>query len=155
MAMRVEELMTRTVWACRVDEPLSAAARSMWEHDVGALPVMDAEGKLVGIVTDRDVCMAGYFTGEPLASVPVEHAMSKVVFTVEADRSLAAAEQIMTSKQIRRLPVVRDGAVVGMVSLGDLARAARRRRGTTTDEVDATFAAIVEPRPAAIPPASA
>lgn len=147
--MKIKELMAKTVWTCRADEPMSTAARLMWEHDVGAVPVLGADASLVGIVTDRDLCMAAYFTGEPLASAHVERAMSKVIFTVNPSQDLEAAEEIMRSKQIRRLPVIEDGKLVGMISLGDLARAARRRKGVTTDEVDATFAAIVEPRFAA------
>lgn len=147
--MKIKELMAKTVWTCRADEPMSTAAGLMWEHDVGAVPVLGRDENLVGIVTDRDLCMAAYFTGEPLGSVHVERAMSKVIFTVNPSQDVEAAEEIMRSKQIRRLPVVEGGKLVGMISLGDLARAARRRKEITTDEVDATFAAIVEPRRAA------
>jgi len=144
--MKVQELMTKTVWTCRADESLAAAARSMWEHDIGAVPVLGAEEKIVGIVTDRDLCMSAYFTGELLAGVPIEHAMSKVVFTIEPTQTLDKAEELMRSKQIRRLPVVDAGKLVGMVSLGDLARAAQARKAVSPGEVSSTFAAVVEPR---------
>lgn len=150
--MRVSEVMIRTVWTCRPTEPMSAAARLMWEHDIGAVPVVDAEGKLVGIVTDRDLCMSSYFTGEPIGAVAVEHAMSTVVFTVEPGQSVEAAEELMRAKQIRRLPVVEAGKLAGMITLGDLARAAKSRRGVEAGDVNITLAAIVEPRvaPAAV-----
>jgi CBS domain-containing protein len=134
------------VWTCRTDEAMSAAARLMWEHDIGAVPVLDAKAKLVGIVTDRDLCMGVYFTGEPLAAVPVEHAMSKRVFTIEPAQSVEKAEELMRSKRIRRLPVVEGDKLVGMISLGDLARAAQARKAVTASEVNATLAAIAEPR---------
>ncbi len=147
--MNLQELMTKTVWTCRADEAMSAAARLMWEHDIGAVPVLDAAGRLVGIVTDRDLCMCAYFTGEPLTSVPVEHAMSKVVFTIEPAQTVEKAEELMRSKRIRRLPVVEGGKLVGMISLGDLARAAQARKAVAASEVTATLAAIVEPTRAA------
>jgi CBS domain-containing protein len=144
--MKVQDLMTKTVWTCRADEPTSAAARLMWEHDIGAVPVLGADEKIVGIVTDRDLCMGAYFSGESLATVPVEHAMSKVVFTIEPTQTVDKAEELMRSKQIRRLPVVDAGKLVGMISLGDLARAAQARKAVAAGEVNATFAAVVEPR---------
>ncbi len=144
--MKVREVMTGTVWTCRAEEAMSAAARLMWEHDIGAVPVLDAKGQLAGIVTDRDLCMGAYFTGEPLAAVPVEHAMSKVVFTSEPGQTVEQAEELMRSKRIRRLPVVEKGKLVGIISLGDLARAAQGRKAILASEVNATLAAIVEPR---------
>lgn len=147
--MKVQEVMTKTVWTCRADEAMAAAARLMWEHDVGAVPVLDAKGKLVGIVTDRDLCMGAYFAGEPLTTVPVEHAMSKVVFSIEPSQSVEKAEELLRSKRIRRLPVVEGDQLVGMISLGDLARAAQARKAVTASEVNTTLAAIVAPRPAA------
>jgi len=144
--MNVQEVMTKTVWTCRTGEAMSAAARLMWEHDVGAVPVLDANGKLVGIVTDRDLCMCAYFTGEPLAAVPVEHAMSKVVYRIEPAQTLEKAEELMRSKRIRRLPVIEGDTLVGMISVGDIARAAQTRKAVPASEVNATLAAIVEPR---------
>jgi CBS domain-containing protein len=144
--MNVQEVMTKTVWTCRTGEPMSAAARLMWEHDIGAVPVLDANGKLAGIVTDRDLCMCAYFTGEPLTSVPVEHAMSKVVFRIEPAQTIAKAEELMRSKRVRRLPVVEGDKLVGMISVGDIARAAQIRKAVPASEVNATLAAIVEPR---------
>ncbi len=144
--MRVDEVMNKSVWACRVEEPLSAAARVMWDHDVGAVPVVGPANEVVGIVTDRDLCMAAYFTGRALATVPVSEAMSKVVFTIEPGHSLEAAEELMRSKKIRRLPVVDSAKLVGMISLADVARAFKARKVAATD-VTATLAAIVEPRP--------
>jgi len=145
-AMNVEDAMAKHVWTCRAGEPLSCAVGLMWDHDIGAAPVVNDEGKLVGIVTDRDACMATYFTGRPMAAVSVELAMSKVVYTVEPGHSLRAAENLMRAKQIRRLPVVDGDYVVGMITLGDLARATTTSGQVTANEVNATLASIVEPR---------
>jgi CBS domain-containing protein len=148
--MNVQGVMTKTVWTCRTDEAMSAAARLMWEHDIGAVPVLDAKGKLVGIVTDRDLCMCAYFTGEPLTAVPVEHAMSKAVFRIEPGQTIEKAEELMRSKRIRRLPVVEGDALVGMISVGDIARVAQTRKAVSARDVNATLAAIVEPRLASV-----
>jgi CBS domain-containing protein len=153
--MKIKEVMANVVWTCHENDPLSVPARLMWEHDIGAVPVLGAEEKLVGIVTDRDLCMSAYFTGAPLGSTPVSHAMSTVVFTVEPEQSVEAAEGLMRTKQIRRLPVMTGAKVVGMISLGQIARAAKGKKEVTAGEVSATLAAIVEPRPMPAAPAIA
>jgi CBS-domain-containing membrane protein len=147
--MRIQDVMAKEVWTCRPDESLAAAAKIMWDRDVGAVPVVAADGKLVGILTDRDLCMSAYFTGSPLASIPASHAMSKKVFAVRPGQTVESAEELMRSRQVHRLPVLDEaGKLVGMVSLSDLARAARRgAKGVDGAAVTATLAAIVEPRP--------
>ncbi len=144
--MNVEDVMTKNVWTCRAGDSLSCAARLMWDHDIGAVPIVSEENKLVGIVTDRDLCMASYFSGERMCSVPLAHAMSKVVYTVESGQRLETAEELMRAKQIRRLPVLDGDRIVGMITLGDLARAMSETRQITPTEVSATLAAIFAPR---------
>ena len=148
--MNVQEVMTKTVWTCRTDEAMSAAARLMWEHDIGAVPVLDASGRLVGIVTDRDVCMSAYFAGQPLTAVPLEQGMSKSVSKIEPAQTIEKAEELMRSKRIRRLPVVEGDKLVGMISLADISLAAQARKAVSVSEVNMTFAAIVEPRLASV-----
>ncbi len=147
--MRVQEIMAKDVWACRPDESLAAAAKIMWDRDVGTVPVVAADGKLVGILTDRDICMSAYLTGALLGSIPASHAMSSKVFCARPGQTIESAEELMRSKQVHRLPVLDEaGKLVGMVSLSDLARAARRgAKGVDGGAVTATLAAIVEPRP--------
>jgi len=127
--MRVRDAMSTTIWSCNSTDVVQAAARLMWDHDVGAVPVTDPEGKLTGIVTDRDICMLAYFTGRTLAVLPVEEAMSHRVFTVGPEEPIAVAERIMRANRVRRLPVVEKGKLVGMLSLGDVARAEAALRG--------------------------
>jgi len=146
--MRVEDAMSRDVWPCRPDEPAQSAARLMWDHDIGAVPVTDPGGTLIGITTDRDICMAAYVAGTPLAALPVSDTMSYQVFTVGPDEPLEAAEQIMRSNHVRRLPVVREGKLVGLLSLADVARAEAAASGATTasDGFAAVLRDIVHPR---------
>jgi CBS-domain-containing membrane protein len=75
--MRVEQLMTRDVKVCRAEDTLSRAAQLMWEHDCGCVPVIgtNGDGRLVGIITDRDIAMAAYTQGWPQSAIPVSTAM--------------------------------------------------------------------------------
>ena len=147
--MNVEQVMSRQVKACRAGDTLSAAAAIMWENDIGAVPVVEEHGRLVGIVTDRDICMAACFSNLPLASMQVGDHMSRQVFSVEPAARVEAAEQLMAEKQVRRLPVVGvEGELVGMITMGDLARAAvqAHRREIDPREVAAILSRVVKAR---------
>jgi len=149
--MRVEQLMTRNVASCRLGDSLNCAARLMWEHDCGCVPIADGRGKVVGIVTDRDVCMAAYTQGKALGDIPVTVAMTPAVVTCAPDESVEDAEAQMGENRIRRLPVVQDGQLVGILSLNDVALAAKdgRRSKDRISAVDVarTLATISEHRP--------
>ena len=123
--MRIENLMTQNPRRARVHDHLDAIAREMWEGDCGAVPVIDDEGRLAGIITDRDVCMAAYTQGKPLRDIPVTVAMTRQVVSVSVQDTIEAAEHIMRRECVRRLPVIdRDGRPVGILSLSDLVREA-------------------------------
>ncbi|HSD88854.1 MAG TPA: CBS domain-containing protein, partial [Kofleriaceae bacterium] len=83
--MQIAQLMTRTIQTCHQTDSLELAAKLMWEHDIGVLPVLDDFGMLIGIVTDRDICMAGYMQRQPLHALTVSVAMSKHVITCRPD----------------------------------------------------------------------
>lgn len=122
--MRVRDLMTPDPWTCGPRDSLEAAARLLWDHDVGALPVVD-EGRLVGVLTDRDICMAACTQGRALAELPVGPAMSRELHTARPEDGLGSAMATLRDAQVRRLPVVDEGgALVGMLSLSDLTGAA-------------------------------
>ena len=151
--MRIQDVMSQHVKTCVPEDTLDAAAHLMSVHDCGCVPVVDHTGQIVGMVTDRDICMAALANGRPLAALPVTSAMSKKVYWCKPEDTLATAENIMEVHQIRRLPVVvADGHLVGVLSLSDLAREALRQRvGKATADVTAhgisqTLAAICEPR---------
>jgi CBS domain-containing protein len=151
----VTSLMTADPVVCSPDATLAEAAHEMWQHDVGCLPVVDAEGKVTAMVTDRDACMAAYLAGTSLDRLPVRTAMSSALYSCGPETSPREAEELMRSHQIRRLPVVdAAGRLLGVVTLGDLARAAARSTGghegkgagPASEDVTATLAAVVAPR---------
>jgi len=149
--MNIKEIMSAPAIVCRSSETLNAAAQLMWDCDVGAAPVVSDEGTIVGMITDRDVCMSAYTQGMSLDCIPVHTAMAKVVFSCRPTDSLDTVERMMVDKRIRRVPVVdAQGRPVGMVSLNDIARfAASRNKPTFEHEVTHTLAAIGQPRSAA------
>ena len=150
--MNVGQIMKRPVWSCYADDSLNAAAEIMWDNDCGCVPVTDAEGRLAGMITDRDVCMAAYLQGGPLRALRVYSAMAKEVFSCRPETTTAEAEAIMREHRIRRLPVV-DGEtrLVGILSLSDIANeagraAGRKKKDVGFAEVGATLGAVCEPR---------
>ncbi|MDP1827669.1 MAG: CBS domain-containing protein [Archangium sp.] len=150
--MKVEQIMSRPVVTCSVTDTANRAAQLMWDADIGCVVVLDAGGKLAGIVTDRDLCMAAYTRGVALPQIAVGEVMTRTVAVVREDDRLGMAEALMRSKKVRRLPVVdtRD-RLVGLLSLNDVARTAQHQLGRRVpdvagDEVVSTLGAICEPR---------
>ena len=123
--MKISQLMSKPVKTCHPDEPVSGAAGLMWDGDVGCVAVVDSHGQLVGVITDRDICMAAYTRGEPLHQIPVSAAMNKHVVTCRPDDNDTEVAALMGKHLVRRIPVVDDAQrPVGMLSINDLAIAA-------------------------------
>jgi len=145
--MLVAELMTRNTTSIRVDQTLAEAAQSMWDRDCGALPVLLEDGsRVIGMITDRDICMATWSRNCAPSALRVVDAMSQSLVHCSERDSIASAEALMQSKQIRRLPVVDDQArLVGVLSLADIARATQSARLPTNpggDGIAKTLAGI-------------
>lgn len=124
--MRISEIMTKNVRTCGPKQDLAAAARLLWTGDCGVLPVVTGpERKVVGMITDRDICMAAWTQARALADIPVEVAMADHVVCCAPDEDAREVLERLRERHVRRLPVV-DGAgqLLGLVSLVDLARAA-------------------------------
>jgi CBS domain-containing protein len=150
--MNVAQLMTRNVKSCRTVDALNCPAGLMWEEDVGCVPVLDDEGSLVGMITDRDIAMAALTQGRPLADIQVSTAMSRDLHAVGDEDTVIHAEETMRQHKVRRLPVRNAaGKLVGIISINDIARQAeielgRQRRQVSQQEVAATLAEISTPR---------
>jgi CBS domain-containing protein len=147
--VNIREVMTAHPESCGVNDTANDAVRIMWERDCGVVPVIDSMGRVSGIVTDRDLCMAAYFQGTPLTEIRLADVMTPAPATCTVDLDLASAEQLMRERQIRRLPVVdSDGSLLGIVSLADVAMAVRRSgpRSSESSDFSQTVAAVSEPR---------
>ncbi len=146
--MRVREIMSSPVVTCPEDARLNDVARAMWERDCGSIPIVDRDGRLRGILTDRDICMAAYTQGRPIQEIPVSAVMASHVLVCHVDDSLEMAGQLMREGQVRRIPVIdNDGRPAGIVSVNDVTRAAADQRRSNVDrEVVETMAAVGEPR---------
>lgn len=122
---RARDLMSSGVATCRPDDSVNTAARLMWEHDCGCVPVVTGDGILVGMITDRDICMAAYTQGRRLEEIKVSRVMAKAVQSIAPDDTIESALQRMAEYQVRRLPVVDHWHhVIGILSLNDIARRA-------------------------------
>lgn len=120
--MRARDLMTTPTITCHVNDPLTVAAQRMWDGDIGVLPVVNDDGKMTGIITDRDICMAAYTQGRALDELLVNAAMGKHVIAASPEATLGDVEQLMARYQVRRIPIVDgDGKPIGMLSMNDLA----------------------------------
>lgn len=150
--MKIESIMSRDCASCGPDETLDRAAQIMWERDVGIVPVVDEQRRVLGVVTDRDLCMAAYTRGASLRDIRIGEVMTnRDLQTCEPGDDLQTAERRMREHQIRRILVVEHGRLVGILSLNDLALAANQRQrrgeaGPSADEVAETLAAISEHR---------
>ncbi len=119
--MQVAELMSRQVVRIHPDEPVSVAARALTHYNIGALPVCREDGRLCGVVTDRDLVTRCLASDRKPEKTPVREVMTAAVYAVAPDMDAAVAAHLMGRKQVRRLPVVEGGKLCGIVSLCDLA----------------------------------
>ena len=127
--MKVRDVMTSDVVTAMPETTLEEIAMMMKTEDTGAIPVVD-EGELVGIVTDRDIVLRCVAEGRDPSEVSAEEILSEEVEVVDRDTEVTEALDIMGRRQVRRLPVVEKGELVGMVSLGDLAVKQRDEQDT-------------------------
>jgi CBS domain-containing protein len=147
--MKVERLMTRNVRTCHPGDPLNVAAQIMWERDCGCVPVVEQEdgaARVVGMITDRDICMAAYTQGRALSAITVESAMARAVRSCRFTDSIGAALNILEQNQLHRLPVLdQNDHLIGMLSVADAAREAAREHSRAAKEVtDAQIGEAVE-----------
>ncbi len=150
--MNIGQIMKQSVEACGPADTLHRAAQIMWDHDCGCVPVVDAERHVVGMITDRDICMAAYTRGVPLAALRVSEVISKTLFSCRPDDLVSKAERLMSNYQVHRLPVVdAEGYLVGILSLSDIAEeaaceTARKKKDVTLTQVGELIEAISRPR---------
>lgn len=119
--MKVKEVMSTNPKTCTLTDNLSAAAGLMWEHDCGILPVVVEEGKVVGLITDRDICMAANMKARQLSDIVVADVISGDIYACKADEEIRSALKTMQENKVRRLPVIADdGTLQGILSMNDV-----------------------------------
>lgn len=121
-ASTASDIMTENVEVLRPDDSLLTAAERFAQHDVGALPVCDEQERVRGIVTDRDIVVHGIAQGKDPRKTTVGEIVTPNPVTVNPDERVERIIDIMAEKQIRRIPVVEDGKLVGMISQADIAQ---------------------------------
>lgn len=119
--MKLREVMTNPVVRIHPDESVAVAARTLTHYNIGILPVCGSDGRLCGLVTDRDIVTRCLAAGRSPAATSVREVMTANIVSARPDMDTAMAASLMGREQIRRLPVMENGKLCGMVSLGDLA----------------------------------
>jgi CBS domain-containing protein len=134
--MKVKEVMTQDAKAIWITESLVEAAKSMWENDCGILPIVKDGRKVVGLITDRDICMATAMKQRNPASISVEEVMSGTVYATAPEEDLEQALKTMREHKIRRLPVLNlEGELEGILSMNDIVLKAREPNGKKKPQV--------------------
>lgn len=131
--MKIREVMTSPVIRVSPEESVNVAARTLANYNIGALPVCGSDGALRGVLTDRDIVTRCLAANRAPEETLVQDVMTGRVLSVGPDMEVSAAAHLMGRQQVRRLPVVENGRLCGMVSLGDLAG----REETVIDAGDA------------------
>jgi len=154
--MKVKDVMTKDARAVWLTESLAEAAKSMWDKDCGILPVIKDGKKVVGLITDRDICMAAATRQRTPSAITVEDVMTGEVYSTGPDEDIHRALEVMREHKVRRLPVVdAEGELKGILSMNDIVLKAKGPNGKKTTpltyaDVVKTFKAICEhPRPMA------
>ena len=120
--MKIKDIMTQPAIHISPTESVEVAARTLTHYNIGILPVCNGAGELCGLVTDRDIVTRCLASGRMPGQTKVKDVMTARVVSIPPDMDVGVAAHLMGRQQIRRLPVVSQGKLCGMVSLGDMAR---------------------------------
>ena len=120
--MKLREIMTNQVVRIHPAESVAVAARMLTHYNIGILPVCGSDGRVCGLVTDRDIVTRCLAAGKHPDQTTVKDVMTSGIVAAAPDMEASAAAELMGSRQIRRLPVMENGRLCGMVSLGDLSQ---------------------------------
>jgi CBS domain-containing protein len=148
--MQVKQIMATDVATARPDTDLAAISKLMWDRDCGFVPVVDASGKVAGVLTDRDICIASATRRLLPEQITASQAMRRPpIHSTRPEDTIEKALATMKQFQVRRLPVVADdGTLKGVFSMNDLVLASQQKEGPTSADIISTLAAICTHRPA-------
>lgn len=135
MGTSIKDVMTREVRACEPTATVVEAAKVMAREDVGPIPIVE-DGRLVGIITDRDIVVQVVAAGRDVNSTTVGDVASRDLVTVSPDDDLDDALTLLAQRQVRRLPVVEGDRLVGIVAQADIARLGKdKKTGEVVEEI--------------------
>jgi CBS domain-containing protein len=147
--MKVRDVMTSAVASCRRDDDLGRATQIMWDHNCGIVPVVEPTGTLVGVITDRDICIASATRHVAPGTLTVSDVMTRPVHACLPEDTIESALGIMRRFRIRRLPVVNAmGHLQGILSLDDIVLAFHANKQAPIAVLVETLAAVCAHRPA-------
>jgi CBS domain-containing protein len=145
--MKVRHIMTIDVSSCQPEDSLAAAAKAMWDRDCGILPVLTSDGRVIGMITDRDICMAVATKGRTADRIAVREVSAWNVYSCLADDDTRAALETMKTRKVRRLPVVDEqGHLKGILSMNDVVLHANAKRDIAPAEIVGVLKGICEHR---------
>jgi CBS domain-containing protein len=132
--MKVREAMAKTVSSARKNDKVVDVAKKMKQEDAGFIPVVENGGTVIGVITDRDIVISCIAEGHDPRGETAEHLMNRNVTTVAPDDDIEEAGRRMERQEIRRLPVVENGRLVGVLSHGNLVQATKNRTAEKVTE---------------------
>lgn len=145
--MKVQDVMTIDVDFCGTDAPLTCAAAIMWEKDCGIVPVVDGEKRVVGMITDRDVCIAVSTRDQKPSAIKAGEFTAREVVACQPSDKIKDALKLMKKNKVKRLPVTsQDGELVGIISLTDILFAAEKNK-KLREKILSTIIEISKPNP--------
>jgi CBS domain-containing protein len=140
--MKVKDVMTAEPKTCTAEDTLAKAAGLMWENDCGILPVV-FDDKVVGLLTDRDICMAAVLKGMQLSDMAVSETITGQLFACKPNDELTTALNTMRTNKVHRLPVIAsDGTLQGLLSMNDVVLRAEEQKDKKIPEV--SYGEVVE-----------
>jgi len=144
--MKVKELMTTEVGFCSWQDNLAKAASIMWERDCGIVPVVNSELKVIGLVSDRDICLAVATRGQEASEIKTRDFIKGQIVSCQADDKIKDVLKKMRKKQVKRLPVTsQDGKLIGIISIADVLLS--KANQSVKKDILKTVKAISRPRP--------
>jgi CBS domain-containing protein len=147
-AMLVNEIMKKPPATCTTSDSVTDAAKVMQQHKCGFVPVVDGRGAVVGVVTDRDVCLVVGDKNRAMTHISVLDAMSHPVFSCYGDENVKVSLGTMARRHVRRLPVLdKQGHLIGVLSIDDVIQTPYRMGAPTAEEVVTALRGANAPRP--------
>ena len=144
--MKVKDVMTKDVRICGINDDLATAARTMWMRSCGILPLVNEKAEVIGVLTDRDICVAACSKNRAPSSIAVNEVVMRTLYSCSPEADIREALAIMRQRQVRRLPVIDlNGKLCGILSLDDIAIKAGengKRPELSAQDVERTFEAI-------------